>query len=204
MQFSEGNLFQLVFGFAQHFKIPDFQRAYSWDKKMWAMLWIDIINQYKIHADLVSSGTPESEIHTILSKRPTHYLGAIVTTTGTAMIPPPSDVLDGQQRLLTSSIVYLAIRDSILKQLGTGQSTSDQVQETKDNFKSAFFNTSGNDKTKYRLLTQDVDRSSWEYLLSPGRPIGLISRSHFQPPAGHSDRVIQAFNYFSKVIFEGF
>jgi hypothetical protein len=198
VQFQEGNLYELVFGQSQHLRIPDFQRAYSWDRPMWATLWIDILQQYKLHADLVASKTPESDIHRILAASPTHYLGAIVTTAGTAMIPPPSDVLDGQQRLLTSSIIYLAVRDSLLLQLGTGDTTKDNVQEIKDNFKPAYFNQSGNDRTKYKLLTQDVDRHSWEWLLNHQRQPGLVKRIHFEAPPGHSEKVVQAFNYFYK------
>ena len=127
MEFSAGHIFKQVFGNQQHFRIPDFQRPYSWEKKMWATLWIDIMNQYKVIADLRSSGITESAMHIELAKRPVHYLGAIVTTSGNSMIPPPSDVLDGQQRLITSSVIYLALRDSLLRKLGVGDTTEDKA-----------------------------------------------------------------------------
>lgn len=198
MEFAENNLFGLVFGQIQHFRIPDFQRSFSWKKDMWETLWVDIINQYKIVHDLHAERLSESDIHQALQNRPTHYLGAVVTTLGNSMIPPSSDVLDGQQRLLTSSIIYLAIRDTILKNLGTGESTEDLVHNIKDTFKPAFFNNVGSEKTKFRLLTQDVDKGAWEYLLSSTRPIGLVTRASFSLPSGQSDKIIQAFNYFYK------
>jgi hypothetical protein len=198
MQFQDGNLYELVFGQSQHLRIPDFQRAYSWDQKMWATLWIDILHQYKIHADLVASNVSEDEVYAQLAASPTHYLGAIVTTSGNALPPPQSDVLDGQQRLLTSSIIYLAVRDSLLNQIAPGEDADELVQELKENFRQAYFNPLGTEKTKYKLHTQDVDRESWEYLLGNQRPIGLVKRSQFQAGSGHSERVIQAFNYFFK------
>ena len=200
MQFQDGNLYELVFGQSQHLRIPDFQRAYSWDSNMWDTLWIDILQQYKIHSDIVASNIPEEEIYTQLAANPTHYLGAIVTTSGNAMPPPQSDVLDGQQRLLTSSIIYLAVRDSLIQAIVPGEGAEDLAQEIKDNFRPAYFNPLGTEKTKYKLLTQDVDRQSWEYLLSNQRPIGLVKRSQFQAGDGHSERVIQAFNYFFKAM----
>ena len=198
MQFQDGNLYELVFGQSQHLRIPDFQRAYSWDQKMWATLWIDILHQYKIHIDIVASNVTEDEVYAQLAASPTHYLGAIVTTSGNAMPPPQSDVLDGQQRLLTSSIIYLAVRDSLLKRIPAGEGAEELVQEIKENFRQAYFNPLGTEKTKYKLHTQDVDRESWEHLLSNQRTTGLVKRSNFQATSGHSERVIQAFNYFFK------
>jgi hypothetical protein len=198
VEFSAGHIFKQVFGNQQHFRIPDFQRPYSWEKKMWATLWIDIMNQYKVIADLRASGITESAIHIELAKRPVHYLGAIVTTSGNSMIPPPSDVLDGQQRLITSSVIYLALRDSILRKLGVGDTTEDKSKQVKESFASAFYNIDGTGDTKFRILTQDVDRSAWEYLLSNTRPVGLVKREHFQQSSGSSSGIIQAFNYFFK------
>lgn len=198
MEFLAGHIFKQVFGNEQHFRIPDFQRPYSWEKKMWATLWIDIMNQYKVISDLKISSKTESAMHTELAKSPVHYLGAIVTTSGNAMIPPPSDVLDGQQRLITSSVIYLALRDSMLMKIGIGESTEEKFKQVKGSFTSAFSNSYGTGDTKFRILTQDVDRSAWEYLLSHTRPIGLVKRESFQQTAGNSSGIIQAFNYFFK------
>lgn len=69
--------------------IPDYQRAYSWDDEV-VELWRDL-------DEALSSGTPE------------YFLGSIVTThiDGQERV----QVIDGQQRLATVSLIYAALRD---------------------------------------------------------------------------------------------
>lgn len=94
MQASETRLQQLIEGTKQYL-IPLFQRAYSWKKSEWQVLWDDLV-----------------ELCTTDNSRP-HFMGSIVTVPTTSV---PEGVgkyllIDGQQRLTTIFILLCALRD---------------------------------------------------------------------------------------------
>ena len=77
------------------FLIPVFQRYYSWKKDNWQQLWEDVLDLYE------SGGVQE-----------THFLGSLV------FVPkshpgsvPVHQVIDGQQRIITLSLLLCALRD---------------------------------------------------------------------------------------------
>ena len=80
------NLLELVSN-GRIYRVPQFQRDYSWEEEQWEDLWNDI---YEMH------GLPEQR----------HYMGALV-------VEGRSDrefaIIDGQQRLATLSLLGLAI-----------------------------------------------------------------------------------------------
>ena len=71
------------------YRVPPFQRDYSWKEEQWEDLWEDLMDAYHNEAS-----------H--------HYMGAVV-------LVPQSDtewlILDGQQRFATLSILVLAAID---------------------------------------------------------------------------------------------
>lgn len=72
------------------FKVPPYQREYEWEKKHWRDLWTDV-NRIGEQVDK-------------------HYLGNIILLeqeSGSVY-----EVVDGQQRMVTISILMMAIRDS--------------------------------------------------------------------------------------------
>lgn len=69
-------------------EIPDYQRSFSWSDDEVRELWDDVMKA--IHA-----------------KVPDYFLGSMVTTAGTER----DQVIDGQQRLATVSILFSAMRD---------------------------------------------------------------------------------------------
>lgn len=80
------------------FVVPFFQRQYSWKKEHWARLWNDIVN-------LLDEPQPTQ-----------HFLGPLVCTPLNHM---PGEVtayqlIDGQQRLTTLSLLLAAIRELAL------------------------------------------------------------------------------------------
>ncbi len=83
-------LIELI-GNGKHYRVPPYQRDYSWSDEHWEDLWNDVV-------DLV--GNPDER----------HYMGALV-------VAPASDrelqIIDGQQRLATLSILALAIIDRL-------------------------------------------------------------------------------------------
>ena len=74
-----------LFSNGKRYRVPDFQRDYSWSEEEWEDLWSDIV-----------------EIQT--GSQP-HYMGAIVLQEADDGLI----VIDGQQRLATLSIIVLAV-----------------------------------------------------------------------------------------------
>lgn len=83
--------FSELFSNGRIYKVPIYQRDYSWGKDNWEDLWMDIISSYR---------NDES-----------HYMGAIVLKG--AGDDSVLTVIDGQQRLATLSILAIAIIDKI-------------------------------------------------------------------------------------------
>ena len=86
--------FQELLGNGNIYKIPDFQRDYSWNEEHWEDLWNDIIE------------ISETDIP--------HYMGTIVLQTTTE--DDVFIIVDGQQRITTLSILVVAVI-GFLKQL---------------------------------------------------------------------------------------
>ena len=80
--------FRQLLGNGLSYRVPRFQRDYSWEEDEWDDLWQDIL----------ATVTPGGE--------PAHYMGYMVLQTADNRI---FDVIDGQQRLTTLSILILAV-----------------------------------------------------------------------------------------------
>ena len=86
--FSTSNqTFRQLFGNDLTYRVPPFQRDYSWQDDDWTELWQDIMN--------VLSGQESS-----------HYMGYLVLKSS---LPKTVDVIDGQQRMTTLSLLVLAV-----------------------------------------------------------------------------------------------
>jgi len=100
MQVRETNLKELVQGEKQ-FRVPLWQRQYTWKTGDHQLLWRDLMEQY------MQSDGPEKD-------RSSHFLGSIVLSpmpfaaSGVASYL----VIDGQQRLTTLMLILCAIRDA--------------------------------------------------------------------------------------------
>lgn len=86
------NFLELI-GNGRRYRVPPYQRDYSWGEEQWEDLWRDI-------ADLHGGDTREP-----------HYMGALVVETTSDRT---FDVIDGQQRLATLSVLALAVIDRLL------------------------------------------------------------------------------------------
>jgi hypothetical protein len=76
----------------RQFVVPYFQRAYSWRRRQWTTLLDDILELY----ELGSTGS--------------HFLGSMVLL---AEHPSETLVIDGQQRMVTLSLLLAAVRDCV-------------------------------------------------------------------------------------------
>lgn len=80
------------------YKVPRFQRDYSWTDDEWDDLWQDLAA-------------------TIAGVEPVHYMGYLVLQ---SMDSKNFDVIDGQQRLATLSVMILAVLDALQKLIDSG------------------------------------------------------------------------------------
>ncbi len=85
---TENNTFRKLFGNGLTYRIPRFQRDYSWTSEEWEDLWMDILGTV--------DGGGESA----------HYMGYLVLQSSD---DKTFDVIDGQQRLTTISLITLAV-----------------------------------------------------------------------------------------------
>lgn len=91
-----------LIGNGKIYRVPPYQRDYSWEEEQWEDLWSDIVELLP---------TPEGR----------HYMGALV-------VEAKSDreflIIDGQQRLATLSILSLAVIDTLQSIGGTADEKS--------------------------------------------------------------------------------
>lgn len=80
-----------LIGNGKSYRVPPYQRDYSWNEEQWEDLWRDIIG--------LDEGTEKQ-----------HYLGSLVVETHADR---EFDIIDGQQRLATLSLLALAVIDKI-------------------------------------------------------------------------------------------
>lgn len=81
-----------ILGNGKIYRVPQFQRDYSWEEDNWEDLWNDI----EMAADTKSA----------------HYMGSVVLQSNTGK---EFSIIDGQQRFSTLSILTLAVIDAIQK-----------------------------------------------------------------------------------------
>jgi len=84
---TENRTYRQLLGNGLTYRIPRFQRDYSWSEEEWEDLWADI--QSTLPAD----------------GEPAHYMGYLVLQTADNRV---YEVIDGQQRLTTISLIVLA------------------------------------------------------------------------------------------------
>lgn len=89
---TENNTFRKLIGNGLTYRIPRFQRDYSWSNDEWEDLWADILSM------LTADGEPS------------HYMGYLVLQ---STDDKTFDVIDGQQRLTTLSLIVLAVLKNI-------------------------------------------------------------------------------------------
>ncbi len=98
---TENRTYRQLIGNGLTYRIPRFQRDYSWSEEEWEDLWNDIQNT------LPADGEPA------------HYMGYLVLQTADNRT---YEVIDGQQRLTTLSLIILAAMRLLKKLVDAGES----------------------------------------------------------------------------------
>jgi len=104
---TENNTFRKLLGNGLTYQIPRFQRDYSWTSDEWDDLWQDIVALFETD--------PE----------PAHYMGYLVLQSQDNKV---FDIIDGQQRLTTLSVLILAALSHLEDIAAAGQDTDKNRQ----------------------------------------------------------------------------
>ena len=121
--------------------IPVFQRPYSWTQKNWTELWSDIL---AVHDD----GDMSLE----------HFLGPMIVDKGDtgSYVPEKYLVIDGQQRLVTLTVILCALRD-----LANAQGNEAFASSVRQHL--TFSTTRG--EVENRVVPRSTDRAVFEQVL---------------------------------------
>lgn len=144
--------FQPIIEGTKQYVVPLFQRAYSWEKKNWSVLWDDLMW-------LCENNEPKS-----------HFIGSIVTMP-TITVPEGVSkflLIDGQQRLTTLFILLSIIRDKA-QQDGLEQ-LAQEIQQT------MIVNPFKNGLDHYKLLPTQTDRLSFESIIALDKDLDIESK----------------------------
>ncbi|MCQ2676930.1 DUF262 and DUF1524 domain-containing protein [Helicobacter pylori] len=144
------------------FVIPIYQRLYSWKKEQCEQLWDDII---KIGGNDKMNG---------------HFIGSILYARVDDTHSSPLLIIDGQQRLTTITLLFIALRDR----------SSDEAKRKK--MESYLINSDKDGDKKFRLILSESDRDT---LLS------LIDKDR-RKPSEPSLKIVENFKLFEKWINE--
>ncbi len=154
--------------------IPPFQRDYAWGETEWSELWADLVELSKATSD-----------------RDNHYLGAVVLQLSGSR--SDSNIIDGQQRLVTLSLLALAIIGRIARladQKHDAENNRERVRILREKFVST--RDSASLQHRSRLKLNDHDNGFYQtYLvqgLEPPRPAAL---------KGSEERLYKALKYFN-------
>lgn len=162
MHVQEIRLQQVLEG-AKQYRVPLYQRTYSWSPKQLSRLWSDVV-------DLSDAREQDP--------RASHFTGSLVLSTG-GIGPGGAEflVVDGQQRLTTLSVLIAAIRDHIAKTEPDNPQKVARLHETylSDRFKH------GDDRLK--LLPTQADRTAFRAIVDnavlDGMQSGVIDAYRF-------------------------
>ncbi|RVZ86693.1 DUF262 and DUF1524 domain-containing protein [Helicobacter pylori] len=142
------------------FVIPIYQRLYSWKKEQCEQLWDDII---KIGGNDKMNG---------------HFIGSILYARVDDTHSSPLLIIDGQQRLTTITLLFIALRNR----------SSDEVKRKK--MESYLINSDKDGDNKFRLILSESDKDT---LLS------LIDKDR-RKPSEPSLKIVENFELFEKWI----
>lgn len=148
--------------------VPKYQREYIWGKEQWENLFNDL------------SDSDEE-----------HFIGSIICVNkGTDALKPILEIIDGQQRLTTISILYAAIYDRFLK-----ESRDDEYFITeKNNLKRRLIQSHCEDELKLELSYQNNNFEDYRFILTE---IGLHKVTN-KPHNWGNRRICKAYRYFKE------
>ncbi|MBW4639052.1 MAG: DUF262 domain-containing HNH endonuclease family protein [Gloeocapsa sp. UFS-A4-WI-NPMV-4B04] len=155
------------------YRVPPFQRDYSWMEENWEDLWLDILT---LHTNSDAS----------------HYMGALVLQSSSTS-EKEFTIIDGQQRLATLSIIAIAVIEKI-RLLVEQAKEPEANQERQEILKRTYLSDRDPRSLRYssKLLLNENNNDFYQSnLINLRRPLNIRSLSK-------SNQLLwQAFEYFS-------
>ncbi len=143
------------------FVIPIYQRLYSWGKEQCKQLWDDII---KIGGNDKMNG---------------HFIGSILyARDDNTHSNNPLLIIDGQQRLTTITLLFIALRNR----------SSDEVKRKK--MESYLINSGNDGDKKFRLILSESDKDTLLFLIDKNK----------RKPSEPSSKIMENFKLFEEWI----
>ncbi len=163
----------ITLGQDRGFQVPEFQRSYEWSvARQVEWLWADVA---RIYQRRVNGGDPYAE----------HFAGTIlVGMLGSGGESRFAAIIDGQQRIITLTLLLAAIRDAV-----RGSETPEDARESVDMIqKRLFLNT---DKQVARVRPQPEDQDDYTRVM-----LG-------ESLSNQSSKVAAAYRHFVRLIAAG-
>ncbi|WRA94948.1 DUF262 and DUF1524 domain-containing protein [Helicobacter pylori] len=150
----------------KQFVIPIYQRVYSWEKEQCKQLWDDIVK---------TGGNNQIE---------GHFIGSILYVRDDDTHSSPLLIIDGQQRLTTITLLFIALRDHL--------NDEDEFLEkfSREKIESYLINSDKDGDKKFRLILSESDKDT---LLS------LIDENK-RKPSEPSLKIMENFKLFEEWI----
>ena len=104
---TENNTYRKLIGNGLTYRIPRFQRDYSWTDEEWEDLWSDMLGTIQENGE------------------PAHYMGYLVLQ---SQDEKSFDVIDGQQRLTTLSLIVLGVLKNLERLVSEGKNSEQNKQ----------------------------------------------------------------------------
>lgn len=142
------------------FVIPIYQRLYSWKKEQCEQLWDDII---KIGGNDKMNG---------------HFIGSILYVLDGNTPSSPLLIIDGQQRLTTITLLFIALRNRL----------SDEVKRKE--IESYLINSNKDGDKKFMLILSESDRDTLLFLIDKNK----------RKPSEPSLKIVENFKLFEEWI----
>lgn len=164
-----------IFSGSLQLVIPRYQRTYSWPKEKSEEFFSDFLEESEKAEDNLA------------------FLGTILfalTADGSL------EVIDGQQRLITITIFFAALRDLLVKQITTSQAqiAADHIQKSitiNSTFGSSY---SSSENNKYKLkVGVEIEQIFTEIIYGTTRDIRLV-----KPRNIAERRVLDSYNFFAR------
>ncbi|MCQ2706860.1 DUF262 and DUF1524 domain-containing protein [Helicobacter pylori] len=148
------------------FVIPIYQRLYSWGKEQCKQLWDDII---KIGGNDKMNG---------------HFIGSILYVLDGNTHSSPLLIIDGQQRLTTITLLFIALRDHLSEEVEILEKFSHKKIE------SYLINSDKDGDKKFRLILSESDKDTLLFLIDKNK----------RKPSELSLKIVENFKLFEEWI----
>ncbi|GAA8444588.1 DUF262 and DUF1524 domain-containing protein [Helicobacter pylori] len=151
------------------FVIPIYQRVYSWKKEQCEQLWDDII---KIGGN---------------DKMNRHFIGSILYVRNGNTHSSPLLIIDGQQRLTTITLLFIALRNHLSDEVKILEKFSRKEIENR-----YLINSNRDGDKKFRLILSESDKDTLLFLIDENK----------RKPSEPSVKIVENFELFEKWISE--